>query len=59
MLDDEDSTIAAGDIVTVVVKLKRQPMESIFNNEKYEPKEEEKVEEEDLKVYHDGEDNYK
>ena len=44
VLDDEDKTIAAGDIVTVFVRLKREAMETRFNIE--EPEDIQKKEEE-------------
>ena len=32
-MDDDDSTITAGSIVTVTVKLTREPMETVFESD--------------------------
>ena len=50
VLDDDDKTVTAGSIVTVTVKLKRQNMEVLFENEtelQEEDMEEEKEEAEE------------
>ncbi|XP_064618130.1 translocation protein SEC63 homolog [Liolophura sinensis] len=47
VLDDEDSTITAGSIVTVTVTLKRQSMSELFDKEHIEP---EQPVEEDVKM---------
>lgn len=59
VLDDEDSTITAGSIVTVTVTLKRQSMADLFDKEHIEPDQPveedakmEEVEEDTNQVWH-------